>query len=60
MQVLYNNPSNISAGLGYKRIDATLPKECKIDNNCCYLTAKLCSTNDVSEERHYTDDCHWR
>lgn len=35
MQVQYNNPSTISAGLGYERTDATLPKECKIDNNCC-------------------------
>lgn len=58
MQVQYSNLSNISTGSGEGRIVATLPKECKINNNCGILTAKLYSTIDVSEERHHTDDCY--
>lgn len=57
MQVQYRNLSDISTGSRYGKIVATLPKQSKISNNCCFLIAKLSSTNDVSEERHYTDDC---
>lgn len=41
MQVQCSNPSNILTGSGYGRIVATLPKACKINNNCCFPTAKL-------------------